>query len=99
MRPAKAAGTGKTSWKRRCLILRSKERVGLVVGPATLLKSANICRRKWQPTPVFMPEKSQGSRSLGGLQSLGSQRATSAQLALASPSQVGEVGLVSEETK
>lgn len=39
--PGRAAGTGTTSWKRRRLILRSKERVGPVVGPATLLKSAN----------------------------------------------------------
>ena len=23
-------------------------------------------RRKWGPTPVFLPEKSQGQRSLGG---------------------------------
>ena len=23
-------------------------------------------RRKWQPTPVFLPEKSQGQRSLAG---------------------------------
>ena len=23
-------------------------------------------RKKWQPTPVFLPEKSQGQRSLGG---------------------------------
>ena len=31
-------------------------------------------RRKWQPTPVFLPEKFNGQRSLGGLQSMGSQR-------------------------
>ena len=30
--------------------------------------------RKWQPTPVFLPGKSQGRRSLVGLQSMGSQR-------------------------
>ena len=24
------------------------------------------CRRKWQPTPVFLPEKSRGQRSLAG---------------------------------
>ena len=29
-------------------------------------------RRKWQPTPVFLPEESQGWRSLGGLPSMGS---------------------------
>jgi len=23
-------------------------------------------RRKWEPTPVFLPEKSQGQRSLAG---------------------------------
>ena len=32
-------------------------------------------RRKWQPTPVFLPGKSHGQRNLdSGLQSLGSQR-------------------------
>ena len=30
--------------------------------------------RKWQPTPVFLPGKSHGQRSLIGLQSMGSQR-------------------------
>ena len=29
---------------------------------------------KWQPTPVFLPGKSHGQRSLAGLQSIGSQR-------------------------
>ena len=28
------------------------------------------CRRKWQPTPVFLPGKSHGQRSLVGLQSV-----------------------------
>ena len=31
-------------------------------------------RRKWQPTPVFLPGESQGRGSLGGLPSLGSHR-------------------------
>ena len=31
-------------------------------------------RRKWQPTPVFLPGESQGQRSLGGLPSMGSHR-------------------------
>ena len=31
-------------------------------------------RRKWQPTPVFLPRESQGQRSLSGLQSMGSHR-------------------------
>ena len=31
-------------------------------------------RRKWQPTPVFLPGESQGQRSLGGLLSMGSHR-------------------------
>ena len=30
-----------------------------------LLKIMN-CRRKWQPTPVFLPGESQGQRSLVG---------------------------------
>ena len=32
--------------------------------------------RKWQSTPVFLPGKSHGQRSLGGLQSMGLQRVT-----------------------
>ena len=31
-------------------------------------------RRKWQPTPVFLPGKSHGQRSLAGLLSMGSQK-------------------------
>ena len=31
-------------------------------------------RRKWQPTPVFLPGESQGRGSLGGLPPLGSHR-------------------------
>ena len=31
-------------------------------------------RRKWQPTPVFLPGKYHGQRSLAGLQSMGSQK-------------------------
>jgi len=31
-------------------------------------------RRKWQPTPVFLPGKSHGQRSLAGVQSMGLQR-------------------------
>ena len=31
-------------------------------------------RRKWQSTPVFMPGKFHGPKSLVGLQSMGSQR-------------------------
>ena len=32
------------------------------------------CSRKWQPTPVCLPGKFHGQRSLVGLQSMGSQR-------------------------
>ena len=35
-------------------------------------------RRKWQPTPVFLPEKSHRQEEPGGLQSMGSQRANTA---------------------
>ena len=31
-------------------------------------------RRKWQPTPVFLPGESQGRGSPGGLPSMGSHR-------------------------
>ena len=31
-------------------------------------------RRKWQPTPVFLPGKSQGQKEPGGLQFMGSKR-------------------------
>ena len=33
-------------------------------------------RRKWQPTPAFLPEKFHRQRSLGGLESMGSQSRT-----------------------
>ena len=33
-------------------------------------------RRKWQPTPIFLPGKSHVQRSLSGLQSMGSQNQT-----------------------
>ena len=33
-----------------------------------------LWRRKWQPTPVFLPGKCHGQRSLEGLQSMGPQR-------------------------
>ena len=32
-------------------------------------------RRKWQPTPAFLPGKSHGQRSLPGYSSMGSQTA------------------------
>ena len=31
-------------------------------------------RRKWQPTPVFLPRESPWTEEPGGLQSIGSQR-------------------------
>ena len=31
-------------------------------------------RRKWQPAPVFLPEKSHGRRSMVGCKSMGSQK-------------------------
>ena len=31
-------------------------------------------RRKWQPTPVFLPGEFDGTEEPGGLQSMGSQR-------------------------
>ena len=48
-------------------------------------------RRKWQPTPVFLPGKSHGQRSLGGLQSMELQKiwtllSTSQQLLKSLPS-------------
>ena len=33
-----------------------------------------LWRRKWQPTPLFLPGESQGQGSLGGLRSMGSHR-------------------------
>ena len=32
------------------------------------------CRRKWQPTPVFLPKESRGTEEPGRLQSIGLQR-------------------------
>ena len=34
----------------------------------------SLCRRKWQPTPVFLPEKSHGHRSLKGYSPWGHKR-------------------------
>ena len=33
-----------------------------------------LCRRKWQPTPIFLPEKSHGQRSLAGYSPWGHKR-------------------------
>ena len=33
-----------------------------------------LWRRAWQPTPVFLPEESNGQEEPGGLQSMGLQR-------------------------
>ena len=41
---------------------------------AILLHCPNSWNRKWQPTPVFLPAKFCGQRSLGDWQSPGSQR-------------------------
>ena len=43
--------------------------VGLIAG-----WGRSSWRRKWQPTPVFLLEKSRGPEEPGGLQSTGSQR-------------------------
>ena len=40
----------------------------------TLLFTFMHWRRKWQPTPVFFPEESQGRGEPGGLPSMGSHR-------------------------
>ena len=37
-------------------------------------------KRKWQPTPVFLPRKSCGQKDLGGLQSFRLQKSTAQQL-------------------
>ena len=37
-----------------------------LVNSQTLDLSASLRRRKWQPTPVFLPEKSHGQRRLAG---------------------------------
>ena len=39
-----------------------------------LLRVPRIIRRRWHPTPVRLPGKSHGQRSLGRLRSMGSQR-------------------------
>ena len=39
-------------------------------------------RRKWQPTPVFLPGKFHGQRNLEGLKSMGLQRVTLALLGM-----------------
>ena len=53
------------------LILKSAYKVDTV---RPIIQMINW-RRKWQPTPVFLPGKSHGQRRLAGLQSMESQRA------------------------
>ena len=45
---------------------------------SVLLKTSTrkAWRRKWQPTPVFLPGKSHGQRSLAGYSPLGCKRWT-----------------------
>ena len=40
------------------------------------------CRRKWQPTPVFLPRESPGTEELGGLWFIGSRRVGLKQLSI-----------------
>ena len=51
--PASAGSTGDTGWRVRVRVRSSW--VGKIPW-----------RRKWQPTPVFLPGKSHGQRSLAG---------------------------------
>ena len=55
-----------SQWKRNCLRCR---RLGF-----NLWVGKIPWRRKWQLTPVFLPQKSHGQRNLAGLQSMGLQR-------------------------
>ena len=52
------------------MILRFTECEGLTQGPKICQRQSNdmfpLWRRKWQPTPVFLPGKSHGWRSLAG---------------------------------
>ena len=76
-----AAGVGNSEWSD----LRETSRASLVAEtvrnrPAkreTWVPSLgweDPWRRKWQPTPVFLPGKSPWTEKPGGLQSMGSQR-------------------------
>ena len=51
--------------KRICLQFRRQRRLGF---------NPWVGKRKWQPTPVFLSEKSHGERSLMGYSLKGSQR-------------------------
>ena len=47
----------------------------LAINPAFLILPSEFSkRRKWQPTPVFLPGESCGQKSLAGVQSVGLQR-------------------------
>ena len=50
---------------------RTFSRIGHILGQKS---SLGKCQRKWQPTPVLLPEKSHGRMEPARLQSVGSQR-------------------------
>ena len=57
----KAEASHMTQWEKICLPTQEKEEI-LVQSLGWVRK--NPWRRKWQPTPVFLPGKFQGQRSL-----------------------------------
>ena len=67
----------KIPWMEEPGWLQSTGSLGVGHDRATLLSFFTFMhwRRKWQPTPVFLPGESLGQRSLVGLPSMGSHRA------------------------
>ena len=51
-------------------------------------------RRKWQPTPVFLPGKSHGQRSLVGYSPWGRKESDMTEADLACATHIGTIGLV-----
>ena len=51
-------------------------------------------RRKWQPTPVFLPGKSHRQRSLAGYSPWGPKESDTSEADLARGTHVGSIGLV-----
>ena len=43
-------------------------------GDSGLMAESRSWKRKWQPTPVFLPGKTYGQEEPGGLLSIGSQK-------------------------
>ena len=76
MAPHSSTLTWKIPWTKKCGGLQSMgtQRVRHDWATSLSLFTFMHWRRKWQPTPVFLPGESQGRGEAGGLPSMGSHR-------------------------